>query len=493
MGEQMEETAMNFLSVIQHLLDNIIIINILFSIIVVFFQRKEPKSVWAWLLILYSIPILGFIIYLLAGTDIHKRKMFRTKEIEDQISESIRQQEYSIVHRQMEKKNPDVSGYTDLIYYNLKCSGAVVSDDNKLDIITDGGSKFDALVEDIKKAKHHIHIQYYIIKEDEVLERIAEELKKKAEAGIEVRILYDAMGCRTIPKKYWRALQQAGIQTVTFFPAVMGRFHFRINYRNHRKIVVIDDEIAYVGGFNVAREYLGKDKKFGYWRDTHLRIEGSAVNDLQIRFILDWNYASRQNLFKNNRYLQPQQAGRGNCEIQIISSGPDSAMQNIRNNYLRLITKAEKSIYIQTPYFIPDEAILSALTVAAYSGIEVNIMIPCKPDHPFVYWATYSYIGDMIQAGANCYTYDNGFLHAKGMIIDRKVFCYGTANMDIRSFQLNFEVNATVYGELEAGTMEDIFKNDLRYCTRITRSRYDRRPLKIRIKEQFCRLLSPLL
>ena len=155
----MEETAMNFLSVIQHLLDNIIIINILFSIIVVFFQRKEPKSVWAWLLILYSIPILGFIIYLLAGTDIHKRKMFRTKEIEDQISESIRQQEYSIVHRQMEKKNPDVSGYTDLIYYNLKCSGAVVSDDNKLDIITDGGSKFDALVEDIKKAKHHIHIQ----------------------------------------------------------------------------------------------------------------------------------------------------------------------------------------------------------------------------------------------------------------------------------------------------------------------------------------------
>ncbi len=489
----MDFITLKVIPIIQHLLDNIIIINIIFSIIVVFFQRKEPKSVWAWLLILYSIPILGFIIYLLAGTDIHKRKMFRTKEIEDQISESIRMQEYSIVHRQMEKRNPDVSGYTDLVYYNLKCSGAVVSDDNKLNIITDGGEKFDFLIEDIKKAKHHIHIQYYIIKQDEVFERIVEQLTKKIQEGVEVRILYDDMGCRTIPRSYWKTLRQAGIETVTFFPALMGRLHFRVNYRNHRKIVVIDNEIAYVGGFNVAREYIGFDERFGYWRDTHLRIEGSAVNDLQIRFILDWNYASRQNLFKNSSYLRSQSSVKGNCEIQIISSGPDSAMQNIRNNYLRLIAKAEKSIYIQTPYFIPDEAILSALTIAAYSGVEVNIMIPCKPDHPFVYWATYSYIGDMIQAGANCYTYDNGFLHAKGMIVDRKVFCYGTANMDIRSFQLNFEVNATVYGEVEAGIMENIFKEDLNYCTRITRSRYDRRALNIRMKEQFCRLLSPLL
>ena len=181
------------------------------------------------------------------------------------------------------------------------------------------------------------------------------------------------------------------------------------------------------------------------------------------------------------------------CEIQIISSGPDAQEQTIRDNYVRLIHKARKSIYIQTPYFIPDEAMLTALYIAIRSGIEVHIMIPCKPDHPFVYWATYSYIGDMVMAGANCYTYNNGFLHAKGLIVDEKVFCYGTANMDIRSFALNFEVNAVVYDEKKAREMTAIFKEDLKLCKKITRDIYAGRNLTVRIKEQVSRLLSPLL
>lgn len=179
--------------------------------------------------------------------------------------------------------------------------------------------------------------------------------------------------------------------------------------------------------------------------------------------------------------------------MQIISSGPDNTGELIKNNYLRLIHKAEKSIYIQTPYFIPDEAILNALMIAVKSGVEVNIMIPCMPDHPFVYWATYSYVGDMVMAGANCYTYDDGFLHSKGIVVDGKVFCYGTANMDIRSFSLNFEVNAVVYDKKKAMEMEAIFKKDLESSTRITRDAYVVRPLKIRVKEQICRLLSPVL
>lgn len=478
---------------IQFLFENLLFVNILLSIIVVFFQRKEPKSTWAWLLILYAIPIVGFIIYLLAGTDIHKSKMFRTKEIEDQLQEAIRQQEYSIRNKEMENTYPDITGYSDLIYYNLESAGAVLTDDNDIQVYTDGHKKFQALIEDIKNAKQSIHMQYYIIKNDQVFGAIKEVLIQKAKEGVEVRLLFDAMGCRSVKKSYWKKLTREGVQIAVFFPAMFKRLHLRVNYRNHRKIVVIDGKIGYVGGFNVAKEYLGLDPKFGYWRDTHMRFEGSAAFQLQVRFVLDWNYVTRENLFSRNVYFVLPEGRPGNCEAQIISSGPDSALQNIRNNYLRLICKAEKSIYIQTPYFIPDESLLNALIVAVYSGVEVNVMIPCKPDHLFVYWATYSYIGDLVAAGARCFTYDNGFLHAKGMIVDSKVCCYGTANMDIRSFQLNFEVNAIIYNENFSKKMEDIFKEDLKLSTQITKELYGKRSLLIRLKEQFSRLLSPLL
>lgn len=489
--EQLWEFAGSFFGFLFH---NLVFLNILFAIVIVFFQRREPKSVWTWLLLLYFIPILGFVFYLLIGTDMHKRKMFKIKGIEDRLNEAIKQQEYQLKSRELEQAVPEITGYSDLVMFNLETTGAMLTEDNDLKIFTDGNEKFDALIEDIRNAKEFIHIQYYIIKKDVVFNRIAEELLKKAEEGVEVRVLFDGMGCRSVSHRYWKTLRAKGIKTAEFFPAFLGRLHLRINYRNHRKIVVIDNQIGYVGGFNIAKEYIGLDKKFGYWRDTHMRISGTAVTGLQLRFILDWNYAAGENLFNDNRYFaEPAPGKTDNCEIQIISSGPDSSLQNIRDNYVRLINKAEKSIYIQTPYFIPDESMLTALQIAIHSGIEVNIMIPCKPDHPFVYWATYSYIGDMIMAGANCYTYNNGFLHAKGIIVDEKVFCYGTANMDIRSFALNFEVNAVIYDEKKSIEMTEIFKNDLKYCKKITKDVYASRSLMIRIKEQVSRLLSPLL
>lgn len=489
----MEFILRDTLAGLHFLLKHMVFINFILSIVIVFFQRREPKSVWAWLLILYSVPILGFIIYLFAGTDTHKRKMFRLKEIEDRMNEAIRHQEHQIANQQMEEENPELTGLFDLVYYNLHSSGAIFSADNDVRVFTDGNEKFDTLIEDMKQAKHFIHIEYYIIKNDVLFNRIKDVLLEKVKEGVEVRILYDGMGGRTVSKRYWNMLRSKGIQIVEFFPALLGRLHLRINYRNHRKVVVIDNEIAYVGGFNIGKEYIGLDKKFGYWRDTHLRIAGSEVSALHVRFILDWNYAARENLFQREAfYLEPHNF-TGHIKMQIISSGPDSALQNIRNNYLRLINKARKSIYIQTPYFIPDESIFNALIIAIHSGVEVNIMIPCKPDHPFVYWATYSYVGDMVMAGAKCYTYHNGFLHAKGLIMDGKVYSYGTANMDIRSFQLNFEVNAVVYDEEAAKKMELIFKEDLKYCKQITKDRYSSRKLLVRIREQFCRLLSPLL
>lgn len=483
----------NVVPFMKMILGHMLIVNFILAIIIVFFQRREPRVVWAWLLVLYSVPIVGFIVYLFAGTDMHKRKMFRLKEIEDGINDAIRQQEYRIKNKEMENDNPKLKGFFDLIYYNLNSSGSIFTGNNLITILTDGNQKFDTMIEDMKQAKKFIHIEYYIIRNDVLFERIKQVLLEKVKEGVEVRILYDGMGCRAVSGKYFEKLRQSGIQCVVFFPPLLGRLHLRINYRNHRKIVVVDNEIAYVGGYNIGKEYIGLSKKFGYWRDTHLRIQGMAVSELQIRFILDWNYAARENLFQNNCFLQTPCRNYGDSKVQIISSGPDSAMQNIRNNYLQLINKAKKCIYIQTPYFIPDESIFNALMIAIRSGIEVYIMIPCKPDHPFVYWATYSYVGDMILAGANCYTYQNGFLHVKGLVIDECVYCYGTANMDIRSFSLNFEVNAVVYGEKDAKQMVKIFHEDLTHCVKITRDSYVRRKLWIRIKEQFCRLLSPLL
>ena len=468
--------------------------NMLFAIAIVFFERREPKSVWAWLLLLYFVPILGFIFYLLVGIDMRKRKMFRIKEVEDHISEAIRQQEHQLKSRQLEELDPNIAGFTDLVMFNLENCGAMLTDSNDVDILVDGNVKFDNLIEDLKRAESFIHIQYYIIKDDVLFNRIREVLEQKVKEGVEVRVLFDAMGCRSVNHRYWKKLNEQGILTAEFFPALFRRLHLRINYRNHRKIVVIDNKVAYVGGFNVGKEYIGLDDKFGYWRDTHLRIKGNAVLGLQLRFLLDWNYAARENLFSESKYFTGIEPGtRDHCEIQIISSGPDNSLEQIRDNYMRLIHKAQKSIYIQTPYFIPDESVFDALLMAARSGIEVNIMIPCKPDHPFVYWATYSYIGDMVMAGAKCYTYDNGFLHSKGLVVDDKVLCYGTANMDIRSFALNFEVNAVVYDERKAQEMVDIFQEDLKHCTRITRDLYARRKLIIRVKEQVCRLMSPLL
>lgn len=472
---------------------HLILWNLLFSILIVFFQRKEPKSAWAWLLVLNMIPGVGFLLYLLAGTDTHKRKLFRIKGIEDQVNEAVRSQEYSVRSRQLEEASPKLQGYSDLVYMNLESAEAVLSEDNEVRVFTDGNDKFDALIEDIRNARQYIFLQYYIIKNDVLFHRIKEVLLERAQQGVEILILYDAMGCRGFGKKYWKELEQQGIRSAVFFPALLGRLQLRVNYRNHRKIAIIDGKIGYVGGFNIGKEYIGLDPKFGHWRDTHLRIRGSAVISLLSRYIQDWDYAARENLFANPKYLVYPEEKYGDTKIQIISSGPDSAMQNIRNNYLRLIHKAKRQIFIQTPYFIPDESIQSALILAVYSGVEVNVMIPCKPDHPFVYWATYSYIGELVMAGANCYTYNNGFLHAKGISIDGEACCFGTANMDIRSFSLNFEVNAMIYDEKVAQEMERIFAEDVKLSTRITKDRYKGRSLWLRCKEQVCRLLSPVL
>lgn len=490
----MLENIINFVIIIwDWIIGNTFYINILLAITIVFFQRRDPVSVWAWLLLLYFIPILGFFLYLAIGHDYRKTRMFKTKELEDELNVAIKMQEDTILKREIELDD-EHKDYTDLVLYNLETSSAIYSKNNSVKVFTDGNEKFNDLINEMKRAKKYIHIQYYIISKGELLNRILDVLAKKVKEGVEVRVLYDGMGGRFISKKNIKKMKVAGIKVGVFFPPILGRLNLRFNYRNHRKIVIIDGKIGYVGGFNIGDEYLGKKKKFGYWRDTHLKISGDAVLDLQIRFVLDWNYTTKENLFKYEKYFDTMfRKSPGNAGLQIISSGPDSHRQEIRDNYLRLINKAKKRIYIQTPYFIPDVAVLQALSIAALSGIEVKVMIPCKPDHPFVYWTTYSYAGELLESGAKVFCYDNGFLHAKGMVVDGIISSYGTANMDIRSFSLNFEVNAVIYDRPLSEQLEKIFLKDLEKCSELTKSNYDRRSLSIRLKEQISRLLAPLL
>ena len=491
----MAETIWNgAVTIFEFVMDHLLIINVLLSLIIVFFERRSPQAVWTWLLLLYFIPIVGFILYLVIGQDFHKSRMFKAKEIEGELKYAVRKQEETIYRRQLRLANPELNRFRDLILYNLEAGQAVLTDNNDIRIYTDGKEKFHALIEEMKQAKKYIHLQYYIIRSDELWQQIEPVLIAKAHEGVEVRVLFDSMGCRTMHNRDWERLEQEGVQVAEFFPAFLGQLQLRMNYRNHRKIVVIDGRIGFVGGFNVGREYLGLDSKFGYWRDTHLCIEGAAVTSLAVRFVLDWNYAAKENLFlRDSLFELPQYVRGGHDPVQIISSGPDSQTKTIHDNYLHLIHSAKDHVYIQTPYFIPDDSILDALKIASRAGVDVRIMIPCKPDHPFVYWATYSYIGDMVATGAKCYVYNNGFLHAKTLSVDGMVACVGTANMDIRSFGLNFEVNATIYSERTVQKLERAFENDMNQCTYITRKIYEERSLVIRIKEQFSRLLSPLL
>lgn len=380
--------------------------NMIFAIVLIFCERKNPKVVWAWLLAFYCLPVIGVLLYLILEQDLHKSHMFRVKYRVD----------YNHLKRDELSKKATLPN---VAVYNQNAGGFVYTSNNEVEVIVDGEEKFKILLEEIDKAEHFIHMEYYIIRDDEVFNEIIRHLLQKVSQGVEVRILYDGMGSRGFPKKLKERLRKQGIRVGIFFPARFGVLHLRLNYRNHRKIVVIDGKVGFTGGFNIGREYISLDEKFGYWRDTHLLMKGNAVTALQIRFALDWNYAMKEDLFYDTKYFRDYpKEWVGKKGVQIITSGPDSRYQHIRNTYLKLIYGAKKEILIQTPYFIPDESMEVALGIAVNSGIDVKLMIPCKPDHPFVYWATYSYMGELLRMGCQCYIYTEGFLHAKGIVVD---------------------------------------------------------------------------
>jgi cardiolipin synthase len=463
----------------------IVLIQFILVFVIIFDQRRNPTSTVGWILVLLLLPVLGFFLYLFLGQDWTKRRLFSLKARDDQrLADEALSQKKEIERIAHEHRGDLFERFLGIARMLLESNRAIITNDNTLTIFTDGTAKFASLFDAIRDAKHHIHLEYYIIRDDPLSRELIQLLAEKARDGVEVRLLADSMGMK-VKKKGLKEFEQAGGKHAVFFPRI-----FTMNYRNHRKIAVIDGTTGFIGGYNIGEEYLGKGP-LGYWRDAAIKIQGTGVTGLQLRFFMDWNYAASDHLANDPIYF-PETKGQGKCPVQIVSSGPDARWSQIKEGYIKMILTARESVYIQTPYFIPDDSISEALRIAALSGVDVRIMIPCKPDHPFVYWATLSFIGDLLDSGVKAYTYDNGFIHAKTIVVDGIAASVGSANFDIRSFRLNFEANEFFYDQEYGGLMKKAFLDDLPKCTEITLETYKHRSRWIKAKESVSRLFSPL-
>ena len=466
--------------------------NIVLAFVVIFLSRKNPSTTWAWVLVLMFIPILGFVLYLFLGQDTRRIKIFSQKEKldDDKLISRFRK---LLSMESSDISHPAIATDGDLMRLHLQNSHSVFTQNNRIQILKNGDEKFPALLKALKSARHHIHMEYYIIRDDNIGREVRNILAAKAKEGVEVKLLYDGMGCLALSTSYIQPILEAGGETAVFFPPFLPHINVRINYRNHRKITVIDGKTAFIGGLNLGDEYLGKSPKYGLWRDTHFLIEGNAVDFLQLRFLTDWEFAAKTSLPFDAKYF-PKKKQTGKKGIQIVSSGPDAKWDAIRQGYFKMIANAEKSIIIQTAYFVPDDSLMAALRTAALSGVEVRIMIPGKRDHPFVHWASTSYLSDLLDSGVKAYIYDyDRFLHVKAVVVDSRVASIGSANFDLRSFIYNFEINAVLYDTEIASQLEQHFNEDIAHCMELTRELYEKRSLLVRVKESISRLLSPLL
>jgi cardiolipin synthase len=457
----------------------------------IFFERRDPESITAWLFTVITLPVVGFVLYLLFGFKYFKTRVFGAKSTGDQaVLGRVRQGLELGVRDETEQNLGDLPGYPDLARLLLADSGASLTSGNDVEVYTDGNPMFEALFEAIGAAQSHIHLEYYILRDDALGERLLNALEAKARAGVQVRLLYDDLGNK-VPRARYQKLVAQGARVSGFYRALLPSVGFRLNYRNHRKIAVIDGAVGFIGGFNVGEEYLGHGP-LGHWRDTAVRLRGAAVRSLQLRFVLDWNFATHEGLALSESYFSPS-AKVGSAAIQIVSGGPDTTWNPTREQYVKMVLSARRTCYLQTPYFIPDVSVMTALRIAALSGVDVRIMIPSEVDLPFVHWASSSNVGELLEAGVRAFSYDAGFLHAKTVTIDDYVTSIGSANWDLRSFKWNFETNAVIYDRKVGEGYRRIFEEDMTRSTEITRKSYAARSRATRFKESTCRLVSGVL
>ncbi|MCQ2234541.1 MAG: cardiolipin synthase [Paludibacteraceae bacterium] len=456
------------------------------TIFMILMENRNPVKSIAWIFVLLLFPVAGFVFYILVGKNLRKKMVLSSRSI-DKWHERIEVIKNNPI---LEKSFPEQ--YRNLAFMALNSCNASMYVNNKVDVYTDGVSFFDALFADIEKAKSYIHIEFYIFNSDKIGTKLIDVLKRKVAEGVKVRVIIDDVGSWKMKKSVVRDMRKAGIEIFCFLKVSIPAIGSRINYRNHRKIVVIDGSVGYTGGMNVADRYVD-GLKWGSWRDTHMRVEGDAVHGLQRCFLSDWYFVS-QKLLDNDALFYPNPSEVvGNSLLQIVSSAPDSQWESVMQMFFLAISRARHTIYLETPYFLPPQPIISALQVASLGGVDVRIIIPRYSDAQFALSSSRSYIDDMQKAGIKVYFYEPGFLHSKTIVIDDMLSTVGSANMDFRSFEQNFEINAWIYDADFALRLKEIFMDDLGKSTLIDPDKWKERPRLQKLSESWARLFSPLM
>ncbi len=452
------------------------------TIIIVLLDNRNPLKSIAWILVLTFLPFLGLFLYFFFGQDQRREKVIGKKSYSNLLQKP-----------KAKYKAQDISlppEYSTLINFFRKTDQSFPFDGNNISIFTSGYDKFQTLIRELYKANEHIHIDYYIFEDDALGRLIRDVLIDKAKEGVIVRIIYDDVGCWSVPKSFFEEMRYAGIEVKPYLKVLFPLFTSKINYRNHRKIVVIDGVTGFVGGMNIATRYL-KSKQWSSWRDTHMMIKGRAVHGLQTAFLVDWYFVDHT-LLSNEKFF-PRIDTLGSSMCQIVTSEPIGPWRSIMQGLVLAISLAKHYIYIQTPYFLPTDPVQLALKNAALSGVDVRIMLPEKGDSKLTYLSSCSYIEDMLQAGVKVYFYNKGFIHAKTFVSDDTLCSVGTTNIDFRSFEHNFEINAFIYCSKTSVEMKEIFLEDVKHSEEVLHKRWKERPLFKRIFESILRLLSPLL
>ena len=489
--------------VVRRLIEILWLINIAFAIWTVFRTRRDIASTWAWLLVLSALPIVGFILYLFVGRKLSNDDIFNIRvEQKEYRDKYVRQQERLLKRYKLLLQSERLARARQLVSLSASLDSALVTFNNRVKVFIDGKKLFQQMIADFDQAEDHIYVEFYTFYSDKLGKRVLAALERAAKRGVKVKVLYDLSGSRGTTYKFFAHLEELGGEAQPFNSKANKRITTpRLNYHLHRKIVAIDGKLGYIGGFNIGDQYLGEDPKFGYWRDTHLRVAGQAVIALTARFGMDWNTTCRKTkkervdldkLLADLEIERPSDPGQ-DVAMQIVSSGPDNDNFAIRRAYESIISSARQYVYIQTPYLIPGEPILESLIIAARSGIDVRVMIPCMPDHPFVYRATEYYAKYLVNNKVKVYKYNNGFIHAKTMVSGNNLASVGSANQDYRSYRLNFEANAFTYNEELTAQLKQIFENDIQDSTLLTPEYFDQQSNWRKFKQYFSRLLSPVL
>ncbi|MFD0697598.1 cardiolipin synthase [Paenibacillus sp. GCM10027628] len=454
-------------------------------------EYRRPAKTVAWLLVMFIFPVIGFIMYYFLAKEYSQRKMVRRKG-----PRKIAERQHQLMNHVAMLDRSEHSSFYELYEEPRLCGlllnipGSPITPNNQVEVLTNAEATYASMLESIKQAKKHIHFEFYTIRHDATGKTFQEALIRKANEGVKVRVIYDGIGSYSLSGDYIQKLKQAGIEVHPFLPPLIAFFDKRMNYRNHRKIVVVDGAVGFLGGINIGDEYLGADPKLGFWRDTHLKLNGDAVYYLQQTFLTDWLFVSGNRISEDT--LFPEHAYPAASLVQVISSGPDAHWDAIQEMFFAGIVAAKKRVFLTTPYFIPDPSITMALKTAVVSGVDVCMILPYKADSRIVQYATRSYLLELMQAGVRIFLYRKGFMHAKVMIIDHLMATVGTANMDMRSFFSNFELNAVMFNKDVIERLEFDFLQDLKECEELKLAEFEKRSRLEKAKEIIARMLSPL-